>query len=292
MTPVDRPQALVIHPGGALGDFVLTWPAVRSLLAAGLRVGTVSASSRTHLARRVLGVAALPDHLPPWTALWAGEAPAETLPEVRLVLAFGDRPEPWRRAMGEACPQATVIIEPRALDRRVALETASRFGGGPGFAPLRCNQSGPVVLHAGAGDASKAWPLDRWVEVSGALRARGHPSVLAAGEVERERWPLLDRNTFLEAGGEFVPDLDRLVDLYDIARAVVAADTGPGHLAAQLGLPTITLFGPTDPERWAPIGPRTWSAPAPNSRMADLKPDQVLGAVETMLNRPPEPPTR
>jgi ADP-heptose:LPS heptosyltransferase len=40
------------------------------------------------------------------------------------------------------------------------------------------------------------------------------------------------------------------------ARAVVSNDSGAAHLAAALGLPTLAFFGPTDPARCGPLGPR------------------------------------
>ena len=39
------------------------------------------------------------------------------------------------------------------------------------------------------------------------------------------------------------------------AALVVANDTGPGHMAAALGRPLISLIGPTNAARWAPWGP-------------------------------------
>jgi ADP-heptose:LPS heptosyltransferase len=39
-------------------------------------------------------------------------------------------------------------------------------------------------------------------------------------------------------------------------RYFVGGDTGPTHFAAALGLPTLTLFGPTEPSQWAPLGER------------------------------------
>ncbi len=41
------------------------------------------------------------------------------------------------------------------------------------------------------------------------------------------------------------------------AALFVGADTGPTHLAAAAGAPTLALFGPTPPERFGPVGPRT-----------------------------------
>ena len=38
---------------------------------------------------------------------------------------------------------------------------------------------------------------------------------------------------------------------------VVAGDTGPAHIAAAVGVPTVTLFGPKDSAALAPVGPRT-----------------------------------
>jgi heptosyltransferase-1 len=49
------------------------------------------------------------------------------------------------------------------------------------------------------------------------------------------------------------PSLRQLAALLGLARVVVAADTGPLHLAAALGTPVVALFGPTDPARNGPV---------------------------------------
>jgi ADP-heptose:LPS heptosyltransferase len=38
--------------------------------------------------------------------------------------------------------------------------------------------------------------------------------------------------------------------------AAVAMDTGMGHLLAAVGTPLVSLFGPSNPERWAPVARR------------------------------------
>ena len=47
--------------------------------------------------------------------------------------------------------------------------------------------------------------------------------------------------------------------------ALVGADSGPAHVAAAVGVPTVTLFGPTDPRLTAPLGSgqqALWHQPA------------------------------
>jgi heptosyltransferase-2 len=39
------------------------------------------------------------------------------------------------------------------------------------------------------------------------------------------------------------------------AALVVANDTGPGHMAAAVGAPLLSVLGPTDPARWGAVGP-------------------------------------
>ena len=47
-----------------------------------------------------------------------------------------------------------------------------------------------------------------------------------------------------------------LVGMVSLAEAMISNDTGPAHLAAALGLPTLTVFGDTDHRRYEPRGPR------------------------------------
>jgi len=74
------------------------------------------------------------------------------------------------------------------------------------------------------------------------------------------------------------------------ARLFISGDTGPLHLAAGLGVPTIALFGPSSPQQWAPLGEQhraLQGAPcscstdsalcrAPRPCMAAISPDAVL----------------
>jgi hypothetical protein len=80
--------------------------------------------------------------------------------------------------------------------------------------------------------------------------------VFLIGPVERETWAPSELAGLRD---EFrvlcCPEPDELVALLAAAAVVVGNDGGPGHLAALLGRPTVTIFGPTSPTVWRPLGP-------------------------------------
>ena len=59
-------------------------------------------------------------------------------------------------------------------------------------------------------------------------------------------------------------DLGQLLDTLATAGRFIGNDSGPGHLAALLGVPTFTIFGPQLPELFAPQHPQaSWIEGAP-----------------------------
>lgn len=263
---------------GALGDGILLWPALRAL---GPRGVLVTDASRAKLAARFLGVRAVDIEQSGFNRLWIDRGQAgivegviEGVSRVFTFLAGEDAPgRTWLRNASRLFPGAT--IEPRRapIDRRTALAIE---GLPPAPAAPRDNPGGPVILHIGAGSREKRWPLECWAEVGRALPE----AIPIAGEVERERFDAREHGLFASLGGRWIDSLDGLADLMLAARLVLAADCGPGHLAAQLGIATLSLFGPTDPALWAPIGPRARTLAPPSPRAMDwLTPGAVLAAI-------------
>ncbi len=119
-----------------------------------------------------------------------------------------------------------------------------------------------VVLHPGTSGfgAFKRWPPERFAALAGALAARAGARVLVThGPGER---PLADAVAAAAPKGSAAvsPEtrsLRALAAILSRADLVVAADTGPLHVAAALGRPVIALFGPKDPEIYRPLGERT-----------------------------------
>lgn len=243
--------ALVFHRG-ALGDNVLIWPALRTLRAAGREVTLITDAEKAALAARWLGVRGESIERAEFNALWADAGPVASDSGPSLVISTVARDgETWARRAKERWPGAAFIFAPGPLDRAAALELETRLGG-PAPVALNNTPGGPAVLHLGAGSGAKRWPVDRWAALRDAIDG---PVSVIAGEVEAERFTAGERSVFTAMGGRFIGSLAELAEELRRARVLVAADSGPGHLAAQLGKPVVSLFGPTDPARWAPIGP-------------------------------------
>ncbi len=116
-----------------------------------------------------------------------------------------------------------------------------------------------VAQVLGAGGRHKAWPEERHVALAGDLAAAGAVPVLILGPDEQDRHaPLVAalpgaRFPLQEAaalGDPAAPSLT--IALAMRCAAAVAADCGGGHMMAAAGIPLVSLFGPTDPGKFAP----------------------------------------
>lgn len=247
------PAGVRVFHRGALGDVVLIWPALRALRAGGWDVEFVSDGEKARLTARELGIRALEIERAEFNALWSGGGAVEAEPGPSLVIStLAEEGSVWARRARERYPRAELVLVPGPLDRGSALRLEARFGGP---AMLETRQAGPgaaVVLHVGAGSGEKRWPMERWAALARAIRG---PVSVIAGEVEAERLTKEERAVFAGIGGRHIARLDDLAEELKRAGLVVCADSGPGHLAAQMGRRVVSLFGPTDPARWAPIGP-------------------------------------
>ncbi len=79
-------------------------------------------------------------------------------------------------------------------------------------------------------------------------------------------------------------NLSDLIGLTAAADLFVGNDSGPAHVAAAVGTPTLTLFGPTNPAIWRPLAPHSHVVRAPDGRMGILEIAAVRKAVLSMLS--------
>jgi ADP-heptose:LPS heptosyltransferase len=145
----------------------------------------------------------------------------------------------------------------------------------------------PTVLLIPGGSAhrpEKRWPAERYGELARALYDRGYDILIVGGPQEGELAHRIQR--ILPQARDLTgrTDFARVAALGARAAIVIGNDTGPLHLAAAAGAPTIVLFSKaSDPALSAPRGHVT-VLQAPD--LADLAVASVLAAVDTMTPQP------
>lgn len=174
-----------------------------------------------------------------------------------------------------------------------------QLGGERGDYGVRANLLGDrdkrtrgLLFFHGTARAQKCWPEDHWVTLGHTANSGGYPVWLPWGnEAERAR---AER---IAAQCEQVTVLPRL-DLLGLAGLLlevdgaVAVDTGLGHLAAALDVPTVSLYGPTSTRLvgaygrnqlhiQSPVGAADTDDPA--AMMSAIQPSQVWASLEQLL---------
>ncbi|MEY5043473.1 MAG: hypothetical protein RJA19_700 [Bacteroidota bacterium] len=152
-----------------------------------------------------------------------------------------------------------------------------------------------VVLHPGSHGSAGNWDLERYRALADALISRGWDVLVTGTAREREGMGLLFSEEETAPGHGTVVDVTGrltvagLIALLARVDAVVAASTGPLHLAAALGTPVVGLYGdwaPVWPERWHPLGPHAhWKVTGIHTASGglDIPVADVLQAVEAII---------
>ena len=113
-------------------------------------------------------------------------------------------------------------------------------------------------MNPGAGWPSKVWPAERYGELARHLaKVHGLPSVAVWG-VPSEL-PLAERIVATSGGHARLAPATSMTELAALCRRAalfVGSDTGPMHLAAAVGVPTISLHGPSKAEWCGAYGPQ------------------------------------
>lgn len=113
---------------------------------------------------------------------------------------------------------------------------------------------GATLIHPGAANEARRWPVERWIDVARAEQRLGRRVMItgAASEVGIAR-RLADGagvpSTHVFAGRT---NLRELAALVAAAGRVVCGDTGVAHLATAYRRPSVVLFGPIPPSVWGP----------------------------------------
>jgi ADP-heptose:LPS heptosyltransferase len=269
---MPRPPALLIVHQGALGDLVCIFPVIVALRRHFRPVGILC---QEHLGRLAAAEGLVEAWFPieaAWTAsLFAGEAG----PDARRFFApyahflVFSRSETVAACLQRIGGTRVCRVPPRPpTDRRIhvtehALERIRECGllperertlpeTAPSAAPpVEKSRSKTILIHPGAGSLRKRWPLAGFQDVAVQLATLKLSPEFVIGPAEQDLLPELSRRN--AAVHRPVGSLDLLARLRSAA-AYIGNDSGVSHLAAWAGLPSVVIFGPTDPARWRPRG--------------------------------------
>ncbi len=266
-------RRLILRPG-AIGDCILSLPAMQHLAVKYTEVWVPSAFvPMVQFADCVRALSATGIEL-------VGVGDFAIPAQLRRILQSFDSIVSWygtnRPQFREAIQLLGVPCEfLRALPPKEYRGHASTFFaeqvGAPDFNPrvkperttLRCT----VVIHPFSGSRRKNWPLDSYRALAASLPIR---TEWTAGPEEE-----LDCATRFE-------DLRQLANWLSGATLYVGNDSGITHLAAALGIPTLALFGPTDPAQWAPRGENV--TVLRSEPIESLRVETVLAAANQLLS--------
>jgi len=308
---------------GALGDLLLLRRSIAALRRAGHRVRLLAPAAGAALVgpRPAEVEALLPWDGPQTAALLAGTKAggpiAEALASADAVIAWTRSSDvsralagPARRVVahdptppGDAWHASTWLaqaLRPFGLDAAVdpPLLSFTREEEDEATARLAGLPSTFLAMHPGSGSPSKNWPFDhfrafaaRWTQTGRwpVERRAGPTFLLSLGPAEAERVV----PDLAPAGALVARDWPLRVLGAALARAglYVGNDSGPSHLAAAAGAPTLALYGPTDPAVWSPVGPRVRTLRARGGAVASLRIDDVLESAAGLTSEASGPPS-
>lgn len=147
------------------------------------------------------------------------------------------------------------------------------------------SRDGLVAINPGAGRVDKQWPVAHFCALAAQLAQDPNTRILLLWGPDEIHMARQIRDG-LRARAILAPptDLHELGALLRRSSLMVANDTGPLHLAAALGTPSLGLFGPTRAERNGPYGPHCRGVQSSNGTMAGLLPSVAVEAARALLS--------
>ncbi len=137
-------------------------------------------------------------------------------------------------------------------------------------------RSNTIVLHPGSGSESKNWPIENWEGLGDFLLSAGRNLLVVSGEADEKRARTLE-SAWSGKPVQFAKNLalPRLAALLE-GSFFIGHDSGISHIAAAVGARCLLLFGRTDPAIWAPANKNVTVLRAPEGKMDLLEVEAVI----------------
>ncbi|QTA92470.1 glycosyltransferase family 9 protein [Desulfonema magnum] len=268
-------KLLIIHQG-ALGDFVATFPAIIRLKKRFCRTDVLCQSKLGKLACELdIADQYFPLEAASFSSLYSDAADPRVQNILRTYheIVLFSYSEQLGQTINKITHKKAYLIHPRAdVHQRIhitehILSHLVKCGLADPLPPVsegifssvfhrdrREKQYDParILIHPGSGGRKKFWHLSNFTQVETALRSDRFMPEFILGPAEHFLAKSLQdhQNRIVHT----ISDLTELVSLLKIAGGFIGNDSGVSHLAAFMGLPAVAVFGPSDPERWRPVG--------------------------------------
>lgn len=131
--------------------------------------------------------------------------------------------------------------------------------------------------------AQKEWGDKNFVDLLTWVRKQFGfcPIVFGSGEEKKRAEQIAQQVDGISAAG--VLPLRIFIAVASFCIAFIGGDSGPVHIAAALGIPTLALYGPTDPKRTGPLGEQVITVRSPTGNLKDLSVTDVQKQLETFV---------
>jgi ADP-heptose:LPS heptosyltransferase len=312
------PGRILVIRGGALGDFILTLPAIR-LLRDNFRDGALHILGYRHIAILAEGYYADAIRSIDYGPLSGFFNPKASLDRElcdyftgfqQIVSYIYDPDGLFEGGLRRAGARNLLSASPKIVEHRHAAfqlaEPLERLGlklrdpaarifpsskdVGAAEGLLAELRRPLMAIHPGSGGERKNWPLEGWLALQKKMLADariGHLLIIG-GESDSQQLAQMrltmraDRQSVLEN----LP-LPLLGAILSQCAFFVGHDSGISHLAAAAGASCLLLFGPTDPQVWSPANRRVCVLQAPSGQLSDLETSTVLARIDELLDDGP-----
>ena len=180
------------------------------------------------------------------------------------------------KAIGCDTTDYTQEITITAQETEIALQKLMSFGWD--------GKSEFVAIHPGAGKIPNRWPIEKFVKVATKIYDEfGYVIFLMWGPNEAELGQVFLDSCEIPVIAGVEANIKIFAALLSLCKLLVCNDTGVMHVGAAVGTPLVSIFGPTDPVQWKPVGDKFIAVRSVDQKCSSVTVEQVYEAACHLL---------
>ncbi|MFI4912611.1 MAG: glycosyltransferase family 9 protein [Sedimentisphaeraceae bacterium JB056] len=150
---------------------------------------------------------------------------------------------------------------------------------------IDCSDKELAVICPGSGGREKCWHIDNYISTAKELEKSQLKPLFLLGEVEFERFNRDDIQKLKDTSAIISSlNIEQVVGLLSIAKLYIGNDSGVSHISGAMQLPTVSIFGPTNPAVYKPIGSAAKALRFATDKFSKFDQESVEKVVNTALD--------